>query len=167
MENPLSNDAAVHLETLQLLAEAAEYLGRLPPNPMTYQLKTKIEGYLSRPGANVRRERLASIAKDLEWRTRLDAGECFHGVSRFTPAGLPVVDCLVLRGTVHLRSPVHENAATRANPVEADLWARAIGREVAAGMSIQLGGTNKLILKSWPRIEPNTSNNTHALDIDE
>lgn len=149
------DDAAVHQESLQLLAEAAQYLGRLPLNALTRDMKIKIETHLKRPGAKVHRERLDIVAKDQEWCARVEAGNAFTGVSRFTPIGLPVVQCLVIRGTVSLRSPLYEEAIARGDSESADRFATKIGREVAGGLSIDLRQVHEVLdkrmLKSWPR----------------
>lgn len=155
MDDLCPDDAAVHQETLRLLTEAAEYLGRLPPNALTREMKVKIEAHLTRPGANVHRDRLETIAKDQEWCARVEAGNAFTGVSRFTPIGLPVVQCLVIRGTVNLRSPAHEEAIMQGDSERSDRFANVIGREVAGGLSIELRNVHEVLdermLKSWPR----------------
>ncbi len=154
MEELLSKDAAVHQETLQLLAEAAEYLGRLPLHHLTLGLKSKIDAHLQRPDAKAHQARLERVARDQEWRTRLDAGECFTGCASYTPSGVPLIDCLVVDGILHLRSP----AASRCLE-DSDKWASAIGREVAAGVRIQLNAMDKdnvfdrRTLSSWQPLE--------------
>lgn len=154
MDDICPDDAAVHQESLRLLAEVAEYLGHLPLNALTREMKVNIEAHLKRPGAKVHIERLETIAKDQEWRARVEAGNAFTGVSRFTPIGLPVVQCLVMRGTVNLRSPLYEEAIMRGDSESADRFATKIGREVAGGLSIELRQVHEVLdkrmLKSWP-----------------
>lgn len=157
MDKIWSSDAAVHLESLQLLAEAAQYLGRLPRHPLTHNLMSRIEAHLDRPGSKVHKDRLESIAKDMDWRSRMEAGECYSGASRFTPAGLPVVECLIVRGTVNLRSPAHDYVTKHGTLDDANKLATAIGRDITAGLSFQLAAADKITLKSWVPFEPKTS----------
>ncbi|MDT8992806.1 hypothetical protein RQP54_18175 [Curvibacter sp. APW13] len=156
MEELFPDDAAVHHETLKLLAEAAEYLGRLPLSHPTLQLKSRLDAHLQRPGAKVHRDRLENIAKDREWRARLEAGQYFHGTSRYTPEGLPVVDCLVIRGNVYLRSPAYADLATQGNSPKATQMAETIAREIATGSNIQLTSVGKerdhLLMRNWQDI---------------
>ncbi|ABD72112.1 hypothetical protein Rfer_4426 (plasmid) [Rhodoferax ferrireducens T118] len=155
MDDLCPDDASVHQESLRLLAEAAEYLGRLPPNALTRDMKVKIEAHLTRPGALVHRNRLETVAKDQEWCARVAAGNAFTGFSRLTPIGLPVVQCLVIRGAVNLRSPVHDEAIKRGDLERADRFATEIGREVAGGLRIELREVHEVLdkgmLQSWPR----------------
>lgn len=71
---PSDVDPAEHQVTLNLLFEAADYLGRLPANALTRELKAKIDAYLQRPGAAVHKERIATAAEDRNWSERLNAG---------------------------------------------------------------------------------------------
>lgn len=147
-----SVDAVVQLESLQLLNEVADHLGRLPVNPMTYRLKRKIEDYLQRPGANAHRARTEQTAKDQQWLNRLQAGECFTGSERYTPVGLPAVDCLVVGGQVHLRSPALSHAISHGT--DADQMAISFGRELAEGIDIELTKitsiTSRFVAQNWP-----------------
>lgn len=148
------DDTAVHNSSLRLLAETAEYLGRLPPNAMTRELKVRIDAHLQRPGASV----IEEAAKDREWRERLGAGGAFVGVSGFAPTGVPILQCLALRGTIGFRSPAHEQAQSQGAP-HADHLACSIGHEIAAGMHIGLrpidaaNAFDRELLSSWPRFE--------------
>ena len=157
MSDLCPDDAAVHQESLKLLAEAADYLGRLPPNALTREMKVKIEAHLKRPGEKVHRERLKTVAKDQEWCGRVESGNAFTGLSGITPIGLPTLQCLVMRGTVYLRSPLHEEAVMRGDAESAERFAKSIGRDVAGGLSIELMPVNEVLekgmLKSWPRGE--------------
>jgi hypothetical protein len=148
-------DAAVHQITLNLLAEAADYLGRLPANPLTRDLKVKIESHLKRPGAAVHKERVDNIAKDQEWRARVGAGGAFLGMTRYTPVGLPVLECLLLRGAINFRSPAYEQAKLE-GATSADSLACSIGREVVSGLKMHIreidtGVMGRRILASWPQ----------------
>ena len=154
MEDQWPVDAVVHLETLKLLSEVADYLGRLPVNPMTHGMKRKIEEHLQRPGANAHRARIEQTAKDQQWLDRLQAGECFTGSDRYTPVGLPVIDCLVVGGQVHLRSPALSHAIRNGTVADADQMAVSFGRELAEGIDIELTKitpvTSGLVAKNWP-----------------
>lgn len=151
MEDQWPVDAVVQLEALKLLSDVADYLGRLPANPMTHSMKRKIEEHLHRPGANAHRARIEQAAIDQQWRNRLQTGECFTGSYRFTPVGLPVLECLVVGAQVHLRSP-----ALSHSPVEdADQMAVSFVRELAVdGIDIQLTqineSTRRFVAKEWP-----------------
>lgn len=164
MEQLNTRDAAVQLESLDLLAEVSRYLGRLPVHPMTHAMQAKIDRYLQQPGAKANAARLEGLAKDRDWRERLDAGECFTGESSFTPEGAPVVNCLVLNGFVHLRSPALADAAASGDTQAADQLAMNIGHAIAAGMGIKVSSVGpamaKYVQKSWPRIELNIKGST-------
>lgn len=147
-------DASEELESLGLLVEVSDYLGRLPRHQMTYAMKAKIDKFLNQPGAKIYAERLAKVAKDRAWRERLEAAEFFFGSSSYGQSGAPVVDCLVLNGRVHLRSPAHAEAVASGDLKTAEEMAMDIGREVATGMNIQIGAasafTKSHVLKQWP-----------------
>lgn len=154
MEDQYAVDAVAHLESLQLLGEVAEYLGRLPVNAITHGMKRKIEDHLQRPGASLHRARIEQAAKDQLWRDRLEAGACYTGSYGFTPEGLPVLDCLVIGGHVHLRSPaltqdIGEETDPKATPLVVSL-----GSELANGIDINLAqinaATSKFVSRSWP-----------------
>lgn len=153
MEELLSSDAAVHEETLKLLAETAEYLGRLPLNHVTLKLKSRIDAHLQRPGAKAHADRLASIAKDMEWRNRLEAGTCFSGVTKFTEDGTPELECLVMRGNVYFQSPAYEAAQLSGNEEAMKQMALGIGQDIAVGTRIILqspdGLSKERMLKRW------------------
>lgn len=157
MSEVCHDDAAVHQESLRLLAEAAEYLGRLPPNALTLEMKVKIEAYLKRPGAKAHRERLETVAKDQEWCVRVESGNAFTGVSGITPIGLPAFQCLVMRGTVFLRSPLLEEAIMRGDSESEERISKTIGREIVGGLRIELRPVHEVLdkrmLKSWPRAD--------------
>ena len=154
MKDQWSADAAVQLESLQLLSEVAGYLARLPANPMTHLMKQKIEDFLQRPGANAHHARLEQTAMDQQWLNRLHAGECFTGCDRITPLGLPVVNCLVVGGHVHLRSPALSHAIGNGTVDVADQMAVELGRELSNGVDIQLTQvtpiTSRFVAKNWP-----------------
>ncbi len=146
-------DAREEIESLRLLSEVSEYLGRLPHNYMTSAMKAKVDKYLARPGAKMHEERLRVVASDRAWRERLAAGEFCSGSSSFGLTGAPVVDCLVLAGKVHLRSPAHAEVAEIGDVIRADKLALEIGREVASGMTIQIvhatDATKSYVVKQW------------------
>jgi hypothetical protein len=154
MEGQWPGDAAAQLESLQLLGEVADYLARLPINPMTHSLKQKIETHLGRPGASLHKTRIEQTAKDQLWRERLEAGECYTGSSRFTPLGLPVVHCLVVAGHVHLRSPAISHEASKGAESQAEQMVASMGRELVDGIDIKLSridaSTSKLVAQNWP-----------------
>lgn len=115
----------------------------------------KIEAHLARPEVSVHAERLEAIAKDRDWASRVAAGESFVGVSRITPNGLPILQCVLMRGTIHFRSPAYDDAMERGGRAEAERMALAIGGDLAAGMCIHLRPTDKVLdkhlLGSWPQ----------------
>lgn len=148
-------DAVAHLEYLQLLGEVAEYLGRLPVNAITHSMKRKIEDHLQRPGASLHKVRIEQAGKDQLWRDRLEAGACYTGSYRFSPEGLPVLDCLVVGGNLHLRSPaLTQEIGEETDPKPTPLVV-SLGREVAEGIDIKLdqinSGTSKFVSRIWPK----------------
>ena len=151
---PSDVDPAEHQVTLNLLFEAADYLGRLPANALTRELKAKIDAHLQRPGAAVHKERIAAAAEDRNWSERLNAGGALTGSSQLTPGELPLVQCLVVQGTVHLRSPAIADAQSLGD-AHAPRLASAIGRELATGMKQVLRPVNadnvldQRLLKGW------------------
>jgi hypothetical protein len=157
MFDPFPDDAAVHLASLKLLAEAADYLGRLPPNALTREMKVKIETHLEGPGTKVHRERLETAAKDREWCDRVESGSAFEGTSGYGPGGLPTLQCLVMRGTVYLRSPLHKDAIMRGDSESSELFAESIGRMVVGGMRIEIQAVHEAFVEStiakWLRVD--------------
>lgn len=154
MEDRWPVDAVVQLEALKLLSEVADYLGRLPANPMTHRMKRKIEEHLHRPGAGAHRARIEQAAKDQQWLNRLQTGGCFTGCDRFTPVGLPVVECLVVGCQVHLRSPAFNHVISNGPVEEADQMAVSFCRDLAVdGIDIQLTqineSTSRYLPKEW------------------
>ena len=85
--------AAVLGDTLELLAEAADYLVRLPHVPLTKELIDKIEAHQLDSGVLT----AMRIAKQLE------AEAQSRVVSLYTPAGLPLLEVEVHGDVVRLK----------------------------------------------------------------
>lgn len=155
-------DANAHQCTLNLLREAADYLRRLPAHPMTSAMFKKIDAHLESPQAKAQVNRLKSIARDEEFCNRIQAGNAFVGVSRYTPAGLPVITGRLLYPNFELTSPAMQHAVHAGWTERTDALAAAIAREIAEGVSIPLRPLNPVIDRGWcstqlPNKEPDTS----------
>lgn len=85
--------AAVLGDTLELLAEASDYLRRLPHVPATRELINKIEAHQIDTGAMT----ATRIAKQIE------AEAQSRVVGLYTPAGLPLMEVEVQGNTVRLK----------------------------------------------------------------
>ena len=98
--------AAVLGDTLELLAEVSDYLGRLPHVPVTKELINKIEAHQNNPGALT----AMRIAKQIE------AEAQSRVVGLYTPAGLPLIEVEVQADMVRLKigpEPVRRGALRR------------------------------------------------------
>lgn len=155
MEDQYAVDAVAHLELLQLLGEVSEYLDRLPINAITHSMKRKIEYHTQRPGATIHRIRIERAAKDQLWRDRLEAGACYTGSYHFSPEGLPVLNCLVVGGHVHLRSPALTQEIGQETDPKATPLVVSFGREATDGIDIKLdqinADTSKFVSRIWPK----------------
>ena len=85
--------AAVLGDTLELLAEVSDYLGRLPHVPVTKELIKKIEAHQNDPGALT----AMRIAKQIETEAQSRV------VGLYTPAGLPLLEVEVQGNTLRLK----------------------------------------------------------------
>ncbi len=142
-------DANAHQCTLNLLREAADYLRRLPAHPMTSAMLRKIDAHLESPQEKAQVSRLKSLAGDEEFCDRIQAGNAFVGVSRYTPAGLPVIAGRLLYPNFELTSPAMQHAMHAGWTERAETLAAAIAREIAEGVSIQLRPLNPVIDRVW------------------
>ena len=98
--------AAVLGDTLELLAEVSDYLGRLPHVPVTKELINKIEAHQNNPGALT----AMRIAKQIE------AEAQSRVVGLYTPAGLPLIEVEVQADMVRLKigpEPIRRGALRR------------------------------------------------------
>ena len=85
--------AAVLGDTLDLLAEVSDYLGRLPHIPVTKELIGKIEAHQNDPGALT----AMRIAKQIETEAQSRV------VGLYTPAGLPLMEVEVQADMVRIK----------------------------------------------------------------
>lgn len=132
------NEAGTHLASLQLLEEAADYLRRLPANPMTNQMLLKIKQHLAEPGAGVQKKRLEVIAKDEEWKARISSGAALKGTSGYAPSGAPIIMAMITGNTLRLQSPLVAKTVEVEGLASAKINAHAIGEKIAAGVEIKL-----------------------------
>lgn len=98
-------DAQAHLETLNVLTQARDYLSRLPAHPATYQALKSIQEHLDSPQQAALRQRLLVLAKSQDHTAKVFAGNEFKGVSRFTPEGVPQLQFTLMDMTLHVKSP--------------------------------------------------------------
>ncbi len=100
--------AAVLGDTLELLAEASDYLRRLPHVPATRELINKIEAHQIDTGAMT----ATRIAKQIE------AEAQSRVVGLYTPAGLPLMEVEVQGNTVRLKIGPEPARATALRKLE-------------------------------------------------
>lgn len=133
-----ATDAQAHRTSLALLEEVADYLRRLPINPMTRAMERKIQDHLDNPQGKALQRRTAVLAEDELLSARIASGSGFKGTSRYTPGGLPVLTARLLYPTLRLESPAVAWLRQSAKEEEAEQLARSIGNEVAGALEIEL-----------------------------
>ena len=121
----------IHLAGEALLREAADYLRRMPPHPMTRDLAEKIQDHLDNPRTGMARqrdERLAAAAASDQIARR--------GANRYTPAGLPAIEVSVEGDLVKVASPA---AKVFGSSSEGRKFGKHLVEELARGVTIELG----------------------------
>ncbi len=131
-------DVQAYQTSLELLAEVADYLARLPVTPTTRALENRVRAHLRDPSAVAAQRRAAVLAEDAAWAARIAAGACFVGVAGFTTDGAPTVDVEILFPSLRITSPACAALRTASQDKEADELASAIGRQIEAGLNILL-----------------------------
>jgi hypothetical protein len=96
-----------YLATLDVLREAADYLARLPPHPMTTAMVRKLNAHLSEP----RRTTMARLEEEQAQVRKRD--RLLMTGANYTPAGLPVIQANLLERTLTLRQPRQTCLSTR------------------------------------------------------
>lgn len=99
-------DAQSHEASLSLLEEVADYLGRLPPHPMTHLLRDKVLAHLEDPAAIPMRLRLEVRAKSEKLTALIEAGVVLEATGHFHASGVPKLLCQIRGSTLHLASPL-------------------------------------------------------------
>lgn len=130
--DPFPNlSSEIHLAGEALLREAAGYLARLPPHPMTRELAAKLQRHLDDPRTGIIRERdeLIASAQAADLIAR-------KGANRYTPAGIPALEVSVEGGFARVESPA---AKIYGDTSQGRSFGKRLVEELARGVTVELG----------------------------
>ena len=142
-------DASQHQTALDLLGEVADYLGRLPTHPMTHALLQRVHSHVKNPAAKAQNIRLAMLSDSEVFAAKIMSGIGFHGASRYTPIGLPVIAARLVYPVLRLESPAVQSFLSCGDHARAESLSTVIGREILSGVSLDLSPLHPVLDRVW------------------
>lgn len=132
-------DSQAHLNSLGLLGEVADYLGRLPAHPMHSQMKRRIEEHLGNPEAKALEKRLTADALDKEYAARIASGVVFSGGGvGYSEEGLPLLLVSFAYPKLRIESPAVSEYHKGEEHKKLQASLSRIGSELAAGIELAM-----------------------------
>lgn len=133
-----SIDAQAHLDTLSLLRDVAEYLGRLPVHPMTAAMVRRIESHLESDPQRAQQKRLEWIVAVGQDADRIRAGGTFQSILGFSGVGAPSLTATLKYPVLELASPAANQYRDDESQVDFDALCLRLGNQLADGLQLNL-----------------------------